>query len=185
MPTPDIDKGKAVLKTFRLPEQLVSSLQEEAADDGTSVNALVKSIVLQHFEWDKKASESGFTSIHKSVLEALVQGCDDETLATIGREVVPRWFQEMAEYWFQDSSPERILDTVSLRFKFSPLMRVEITKEGNSYAAVFRHDLGPKWSVLAEAAAKELARKFFHAEPQVSRGESVVTARFKVGPRKE
>ncbi len=91
----------------------------------------------------------------------------------------------MAEYWFQDSSPERILDTVSLRFKFSPLMRVEITKEGNSYAAVFRHDLGPKWSVLAEAAAKELARKFFHAEPQVSRGESVVTARFKVGPRKE
>ena len=89
----------------------------------------------------------------------------------------------MAEYWFQDSSPDRILDTINLRFKFNPLMRTEIVKEGDKYTVVFRHDLGPKWSILAAAAARELTRKFFHAEPRISRGESIVACRFKVHPR--
>lgn len=122
-------------------------------------------------------------SIHKTVLRALVEGLDDETLARIGREVVPGWFQEMAEYWFQDASPDRILDTINLRFKFNPLMRTETTKEGGRYTVVFSHDLGPKWSILAEVAAMELVRRFFRVEPRVSRGESVVMCRFKVNPQ--
>ena len=177
------DEHRSVLKTVRFSEASARSLEKEAADEGTTVNALINSITRQHFEWDKKAQESGFTSIHKTVLKALVDGLDDKTLARIGREVVPGWFEEMAEYWFQDSSPDRILDTISLRFKFNPLMRTEMTREGDKYTVVFRHDLGPKWSILAESAAKELTRKFFHVEPRISRGESVVTCRFKVNPR--
>jgi hypothetical protein len=101
---------------------LARSLEKEASDECTTVNALANSIIGQHYEWDKVSRESEFTSIHKSVLRALVEGLDDETLVRIGRDVVPGWFEEMAEYWFQDSSPDRILDTISLRFKFNPLM---------------------------------------------------------------
>jgi len=182
MPKASVSERKTVLKTIRLSESSARSLQKEAEDEGTTINHLINSIVSQHYEWDKKASESGFTSIHKSVLTALVEGLDDKTLARIGREVVPGWFGEMAEYWFQDSSPDRILDAISMRFKFNPLMRIEITKEGDNYTIILRHDLGPKWSILAEAAARELARKYFHVEPQTSRGESVVMGRFKANP---
>jgi hypothetical protein len=124
--------------------------------------------------------ESGFAMIQKPVLRALVDGLDDETLARIGREVVPVWFEDMANYWFQDASPNRILDAISLRFKFDPLMRVKIAKEGDTYSIVLRHDLGPKWSTLVEATARALTRKFYAVAPQITRGESVVTARFKV-----
>jgi len=174
---------KTHLKTVRLSESLVRALAKEAASEGTTVNADINSILNQHFEWDVKAKESGFTTIHKTVLRALLDKLDDKTLLQIGRDIVPSWFEEMSEFWFQDSSPERMLDTISLRFKFNPLMRTETTKEGDRYAVVFRHDLGPKWSILAEGAARELVRKFFHVEPQISRGESVVMVRFKANRR--
>jgi hypothetical protein len=179
----DANEHKSVLKTVRFSESSARSLEKEAAEEGTTVNALINSIVHQHYEWDKRSREAGFTSIHRGVLKALVEGLDDKTLTRIGREVVPGWFEDMAQYWFQDASPERILDTLSLRFKFNPLMRMEVTKAGDDYTVVFHHDLGSKWSVLAEAVARELVRKFFRTEPKISRGESVVTGRFKANPR--
>lgn len=183
MPEFGTRERRTAIKTVRLTESSARSLENEAADGGTTVNALINSIIRQRYEWDKKARESGFASIQKSVLKALVEGLDDRTLARIGREVVPGWFEQMAEYWYQDSSPDRILEAVSLRFKFDPLMRVKITKEGGAYAIVLRHDLGPKWSILAESTCREIAKQFFHAEPRITRGESMVTTRFKVNPR--
>jgi molybdopterin converting factor small subunit len=169
---------KSVLKTVRFSRSSARSLEKEAADEGTTVNALINSIIHQHYEWDKKSRESGFTSINKTVLKALIEELDEKTLLRVGRDVVPGWIEEMAEYWFQDSGPERILDALSLRFKFDPLMRMEVTKTGDDYRAVLRHDLGSKWSFYLEGAAKGIVDTFFHVEPRISRGESVVTATF-------
>lgn len=113
----------------------------------------------------------------------MIEELDDETLVRIGQASVPGLYGEMAELWFQDSSPEKIMDAINLRFKFDTLMRAKVTKEGDVYTLVLRHDLGPKWSILCESAAREIAKRFFHANPRINRGESTVTARFKVNPR--
>jgi hypothetical protein len=178
-----MDERKTVLKTIRISESLARSLEKEAADEGTTVNADINSIISRHFSWDKKVGEFGFVTVPKLTFKSLIEGLDDETLARIGREVIPTMFEEMAELWFQDSTPEKILDAINARFKFDALMRAKTTKEGDVYTVVFRHDLGPKWSILSESAARELTKRFLHVEPQVSRGESVVTARFKLKPR--
>jgi len=182
LPNAPKEERKSVVRTTRLPESLALSLQKDAADEGTTVNAVINSIIRRYYEWDKKARESGFTMIQKPVLKALVEAADDEELLRIGRDIAPVWFEDMADYWFQDSSPDRILDTISRRFKFDPLMRTEITKDGNAYSIVLRHDLGPKWSIIAEAVARRLTKKFYGVEPVVTRGDSIVTARFKANP---
>lgn len=177
------DERKTVLKTIRISDSLASSLQQEAADEGTTVNADINSILNRHFTWDKKVKEFGFVTIPKLTFMSVIDGLDDETLARIGRQVVPAMFEEMAQLWFQESTPEKILEAISTRFKFDALIRVSISKEEDLYTVVLRHDLGPKWSILSESAARELVKRFLHAEPQVSRGESVVTVRFKLKPR--
>ena len=177
------DERKSVLKTIRLPESLARSIKKEAADEGTTVNADINSILSRHFNWHKRLREYGFVTVAKSTFTNLIEAVDDETLTRIGREVVPALYEEMAELWFHDSSPEKILDAINLRFKFDPLMRAKITKEGDVYTLVVRHDLGPKWSILTESAAREVAKRFFHTEPKIKRGDSVVTARFKLKPR--
>lgn len=179
-----MDKRKSVLKTIRLSESLARSLEKEAADEGTTVNADINSIISRHFNWDKRLREYGFLTVAKSMFTNLIEAVDDETLARIGREVVPPLYEEMAGLWLQDSAPEKIIDAINMRFKFEAFMRAKITKEGDVYTLVFRHDLGPKWSILAESATREIVKRFFHAEPKINRGESVVTASFKANPRK-
>jgi len=179
LPEADKSETKSVLKTVRFSAPSARSLEREAAEEGITVNALINSIVRQHYEWDKRSRESGFTSINKTVLKALIGELDDKTLIRIGRDVVPGWIEEMAEFWFQDSSPERILDALSLRFKFDPLTQMGVTRAGDERRIVLHHDLGPKWSSYLEGAASGIVSKFFHVEPRVSRGESVVTVTFK------
>ena len=174
---------KTRLKTIRFSESLVRSLEKEAADEGTTVNADVNSIISRHFNWDKRLGEFGFVTVARSAFTKLIEELDDETLARIGREAIPALYEEMAELWFQDSSPEKIMDAVNLRFKFDTLMRARVTKEGDMYILILRHDLGPKWSILCESAAREIAKRFFHASPRINRGESTVTARFRVNLR--
>lgn len=183
MPRADLGERKTHLKTFRLPESLVLSLGKEAADEGTTVNANVNSIIREHFEWHKKAQEFGFASIHKTLLKSMLEGLDDETLTRIGREVMAPLWKEMAEYWSQDSSPDGTLNHLMARSKFNPHHQTRITREENTYTVILRHDFGPRWSILTKSALQELVRQSFHAEPRITVGESVVTARFKVNPR--
>lgn len=180
----NVGKGerKTRLKTIRLPESLARSLEKEAADEGTTVSADINSIIGQHFGWDKKAREFGFVWVHKPIFQRLIEIADDEELARLGREVIFATWKEMAEYWLQDSTPDGILDALSLRSKFGSSTRSIVTRQKNEYTIVLHHEFGPKHSIALKSALQELA-KSFHATPRLSAGGSVVTARFKVDPR--
>ena len=178
-----IDKRKTHLRTFRFSESLARSLEKEAAEEGTTVNALANSIISGYFDWVKKAREFGFVAVHKPIFMRLVEGLEDEALARMGREAVTATWKEMAEFWFQDSTPDKILDAMKMRSKFDSKIRTRIPREENTYTIVFHHDFGPKWSVVLRSALQEFVRKSFLVEPRMSQGESVVTARFKVNPR--
>ena len=160
------------------------SLQKEAVDEGTTVNALANSILSRYFDWDKKAREFGFISLHRSIFKSLLEESDDKTLARIGREVMAVMWKEMAEFFLQDSSPDRILEVLGMRSKINPSkLRTRITKEEGAYTIVCHHEFGPKLSIVLASSLQELVRKSFFVEPRITQGESVVTARFRVNPR--
>jgi len=177
------DERKTRLRSIRVSESLAHSLQKEAADEGTTVNAEINSILSQHFDWHKKAQEFGIAAIPKPLLKSMLEGLDDETLARIGREVIPALWKEIAEFWSLDSSLNGILEFQSVRSKSNPNDRIRVTQEENRYAIVLSHDLGPKWSIIMKNALQEYVNRSFHVEPRMSQGESVVTARFKVNSR--
>ena len=162
---------------------MAHSLQKEAADEGTTVNALANSILSEYFDWTKKAREFGFISLHKPIFMRLIKELDDETLARIGREDVAASWKEQAEFFLQDSTPNEMLEAMTRRSKSNPGTITRITQEEGAYTIVMRHDFGLKWSIVVKSALQEFARKMFHVEPRMSQGESVVTARFKVNPR--
>jgi len=180
---PDMDRRKTVLKTIRISESLARSLKEEADDEGTSVNADISSILSRHFRWDKKTREFGIAEVPMSFLKSILEACDDDALARIGRETAPALGKEMTEFLTGDSSPDRILDMVASRTNLNPNFQTRITREEGEYTITLRHNLGPKYSIIVKNAFQEFTRVSFHVEPQISTGESVVTARFKVNPR--
>ena len=178
------DERKTVLRTIRLSESLTSSLQKDAADEGTTVNALVNKILSQYYGWGKKAREFGFISVHKPIYTKLVEEADEETLVRLGREEVLSTWKEMAEYWLQDSTPDKMLEVLQLRAKHDRQTESRTTRDKDTYTIVFRNDYGPRFSIVAESALREFVKQSFHVEPRISRGDTVVTARFKVNPQK-
>lgn len=178
------DKHKSTLKTVRIPESLARYLEKEAADEGMTVNGLVNSVLGKYADWDKKAKELGFLQVHASLFTSLVDEVDEETLARIGREILFPIWKEMADFLFQDSSPDKILEVLCLRSRLHPAgLGTKVTREDGKYAIISHHELGLKWSIVLKSALQELVRKSFLVEPQVSAGESVVTVRFKAKPR--
>jgi hypothetical protein len=164
---------------------LARSLEKEADEEGMTTNAMANLILREYFDWTKKAREFGFVTVHKPIFTRLIESLDDETLARLGREVLFTTWKEMAEFWFQDSSPAKMLDVLSMRSKINPTkLRTRVTKEENTYTIVLRHDFGPRWSIIEKAALQELARKSFDSEPQISVGGTVVTARFRINSPK-
>ena len=179
------DARKSVLKTFRISKPLARYLEKEAAGEGMTVNALVNSVLGEYSDWDKKANEFGFLHIHASLFASLVDEVDEEALARIGREVLFPIWKEMAEFFYQDSSPDKILEVLGIRSRLFPAgLGTRVTKEDGKYAIISHHQFGLKWSIVLKSALQELVRKSFLVEPQVSAGKSVVTARFKVNPQK-
>jgi hypothetical protein len=174
------DKGRTVVKTFRMEESLARTLKKDADDEGMTANALLNRIVGQHYGWGKKAREFGLISIHKPMFVWLIEHVDEKTLAQFGTEVVVDTWKQMAEYWLQDSSPDKMLEVLRLRARLDSQTETKTTREGDTYTMVFRNDYGPKFGIVAESAIKEFVRNSFGVEPQVSRGDTIVTARFKV-----
>ncbi|MGD0146679.1 MAG: hypothetical protein ABSB53_07505 [Nitrososphaerales archaeon] len=183
MPSPDKDENKTHLRTIRIPESLERSLEKEAADESTTVNAKINSILSRHYNWDKKIQEFGYAEIPKSLLMSMLEGLDDKTLARIGREVIPTLWKDLAEFWSQGTSPESVISFMGTRSKFNPGSQTRITQEEGVYTIVFHHEFGPKWSIMAKNAFQEYVGQTFHVEPRISMGESTVTARFKVNPQ--
>jgi hypothetical protein len=177
------DKRKTVVRTLRLEESLARSLQVDAADEGASVNAVVNKILSQYYGWGKRAREFGFFSLHKPIFAKLIEEADEETLVRLGEEEVYNTWKEMAEFWLQDSAPDKMLEVIGLRDKLDSQTESRITRDGDTYTIVFRNDYGPKFSIVAESALRKFVRHSFHVEPRITRGGTVVTARFKTSPR--
>jgi hypothetical protein len=170
---------KTTLRTFRFSEELAQAIEEEAEKRGITLNALASSILTKHVEWDEKAGEMGFIEVYKPVFMALIGTMDDKVLEQMGRTIlVPMW-EDMAEFWLQDPSGDRILDFMS-KWRNLPYVQTEVKRQGREYTIVSHHDLGPKWSITLRGALDELARKFFRAQPTVNIGETVVTVRFTI-----
>ena len=184
MSNPSKNERKTRLRTFRFTESLERSLEKEAAEEGTTVNALANSILSRYLDWDKKAREFGLISIHKPIFMSLLEELDEKTLARIGREVMASSWKEMAEFFLQDSSPDKILEVLSMRSQVNPTrLRTRISRDEDTYTIVCHHDFGPKLSIVLKSSLQELVSKSFLVEPLMSAGDSVVAAHFKVNPR--
>lgn len=86
----------------------------------------------------------------------------------------------MAEFWLHGSTPGRMLELLRIRERLDSKTESKVMRDGDAYTIMFRNDYGPKYSIVAESAILEFVRKSFHVEPRISRGDSLVTAHFKV-----
>jgi Lhr-like helicase len=171
---------RTVLKTLRLPEELALSLEKEAEEEGTTLNALCSSALTKHVEWWSRAQKLGFISTSKAMFKSVLEATDDDRLAIAVRENMPTAWKDMAMFWFGNTSLDTMIRLFTNIFKYGWEVDMSIKTKDKEYTVVLSHELGPKFSLVLMNAIDELFRKESHIQPKFEVENAMVTVHFSV-----
>jgi hypothetical protein len=171
-------KKKTVLRTIRLPEEILLELDAAAADDGISFNSLMVNLLTDYTVWQRKSRKFGFATISKQFLRMLLDSSDPVKLEKVVREKYPSVMKSMAMFWYNDSSPTSMIKVLSLISVRNWYVELNQTVEGKAHTMTFHHDLGPVFSLFLKTMIDSTVRNEFHSHPVFQEGESSLTVQF-------
>ncbi len=70
--------------SFRLDEDIVEALRQEAEEEDISRNVLANHVFRRYVEWERDAQKTGSIPITKGLLMVLINEIDDKRIGGIG-----------------------------------------------------------------------------------------------------
>lgn len=166
------------MKTFRLPTELLQALAKEAEEEGTTINALVSTILIRYIEWGSTAQKLGVFSVSRPLLTTLLESADPKKLAAVARRKLPAGWRDMALFKYHDASPESIFRIISLITKYGLASVVDLRREDGEYVMSVSHTLGRNFSLMLKEGWDELIRTTYHVQPVIRFDDELITIRF-------
>jgi hypothetical protein len=167
------------LRTFRLSQGIISTLQAEAKRRELSVNALVSAIILRFLGWDRFADQFRFVSLTSDLLLAMLSGVSDEEIARTADTTGTRRAEEFMKLWPEGSSPlDGFVAYLNNRCRYAGYGNLSYEVKGERRVLTIEHGLGIKWSIFLQHVIENILRKLGIASRfQIS--ENTVTVHFK------
>jgi len=171
-------KRRTVIKSFRLSEELVSALEAQAKEEGTTINGLCSTVLTRHVEWGALSKVLGMVSFSSGTAMALLESADPKTLAAASRRLMPEKWKGMVMFKNHELTIDGFLDLFKLITKYGYSADLDVQKNGREYRATFRHHLGPKFSLILHNAIDELLRTTFHVVPTFEVSDETLAVTF-------
>lgn len=135
--------------TFRLDDSLLYKLRKESAQKQVSLNTLASQIFQSHADYEIFASRAGMVSFPKTLLIRIMDGLDDDRLASLSEYIAENEIKDLILLMNGEYSINAFLRTIEswLRVTGFPY-RHEVAPE-NSYIHTFviNHGMGKRWSL--------------------------------------
>lgn len=144
--------------TYRLPEKLVSELENESAQKSISQNVLVRQILEKYVQWDKFSSQIGMIPVPKTILESLGVELDEKYIDEIITLMFPV-IKDTVLFIKGDYDLKRCIETLEDYMRASG-MNSDHRIEGDMHIFLIQHELGIKWSLFTEKLLTHVFRNF-------------------------
>jgi hypothetical protein len=136
--------------TFRVYENLIRKLRDEAEDREISLNTLVNQIFNRYVEWDSYESKVGMIPIAKPILIQLFENISEDKIVEIATKVGRGAVKDIALFMKHRIDIDSFLTWFETRMKTAS---VEISHQrlddGNKiHSYIIKHDLGKNWSIF-------------------------------------
>jgi predicted HicB family RNase H-like nuclease len=147
--------------TFRLENEILVSLRQEARRKDVSVNTLVSQIAKQHTHWHSLAAQAGFISVRKPLLTKLFESQNDEEIKSLAKHVASssnKDFLLMLRRKYNIYSALDMIETWISISGYSYTHDIEDLDYSNRlHSFIVQHHMGMKWSLYLS----ELYKNFF------------------------
>lgn len=151
--TAEQSSGSTGTGTFRLNNELLDGLKEEAKQKRTSLNTLVSQVLRSHSEYHTFAANSGMISMPKTLLIRLIDNLSEEEVIRLSEYIARNELKDTIILMKSIYSADTVMDFIEgwTRVGGFPFRHhVEDVDNGKSkkkHSFVVQHDMGARWSL--------------------------------------
>ena len=143
------NKTKGITKSFRLDEDTLRKLNEQAKINNTSLNSEINSVLRKYVDWDMLASKVGMIPLARPILSEIFQNImTKEQVIDLADKVSKDVIRETAHFMKGSLTLESFLSWLKTRMEYCS--KVNCVMEDNynpQIKIIFKHDLGENWSI--------------------------------------
>jgi len=144
------NKDKLLHQGFRVQEQVIKTLTEEAARKGISVSNLVNKILKNYVTHEMQFEELGFILVSKDFLRKIFNIVDDEKdIQDFGKEIGTTMAKEYVSYFYPQVNSNTLvqfLDFWFRRFQSCKHIVENIDRSQERHYFTVNHDINIKFS---------------------------------------
>jgi hypothetical protein len=153
------NKNKLSHQGFRLEEQVIKSLAEEAIRKGISVSSLVNKILKNYVTHEMQFEELGFILVSKDFLRKIFNVIDDEKhIQDFGEEFGTTMAKEYVSYFYPQVNSNTLVQFLDYWFRRFQSCKHIVEDSGRSKKHYFtvNHDINIKFSIALKAILEGL-----------------------------
>jgi hypothetical protein len=155
----DNDKDKLLHQGFRIQEQVIKTLTEEAARKGISVSNLVNKILKNYVTHEMQFEELGFILVSKDFLRKIFSVVDDEKdIQDFGKEIGTTIAKEYVSYFYPQVNSITLVQFLDYWFRRFQSCKhiVENADRSQRHYFTVNHDINIKFSFALKAILEGL-----------------------------
>ena len=153
------NKDKLLHQGFRIQEQVIKTLAEEAARKGISVSNLVNKILKNYVTHEMQFEELGFILVSKDFLRKIFNVIDDEKdIQDFGKEIGITMAKEYVSYFYPQVNSITLVQFLDYWFRRFQSCKhiVENSDRSQRHYFTVNHDINIKFSFALKAILEGL-----------------------------
>ena len=170
-------KKKSKTMSFRLDEDLIDEIKNEAELERINVNALVSKILSNHILWERYERKLGLLPMTKPFVQYSINQMENNEIIHLAEEVEKDTFSDILNFMKGEYTVEDFIEILR-SWIYVAWMQHDVTKGKEGYTFRFNHDLGEKWSLYVRTLVTELFHDIVQKRLEVKSTKNAITLMF-------
>lgn len=169
-----------MVKSFRLPEELFRELEDEAALQEITLNALVCSVLTKYVKHDRYMARLQYMYVPKKIVGMLLEVMHEDFMRELAYSFGRETLRKEVDLWPAQPQFDDLLNFFAMRMKYAGFGNVYLYRREDHYTLVLRHTFGAKFSKAWGYILKGFLDSFYEdADPKYVFADDQLTVSLK------
>jgi hypothetical protein len=173
-----VDRGKnTTTMTFRLDEQVITTLRAESGRRHISLNTMINQILQRYVEWDMYESKVGMISLLRPVAAELFKKMSKQEIIELATGVGKNAISDAALFMKSKIDLDSFLSWLDVRMRASSV-EINHNIDGSTHTIILKHDLGENYSLFQKTVLELIFNDVLGKRLDCSFSDTVLSIRF-------